>query len=146
MTYSSLKKNLCDISICIFQEFKPQKLDMLKVNNHIYLLSLKSFLGKDWPRWWYRRLLNSPLPTNTQNIQQLSLKIPETSWMTPTHQVNEKIPTLKQTGKAEPHSHCKTHPCQSAIQSRGNSQILASSWGIKGLDPTFNAPTFKTLI
>lgn len=40
---------------------------------------------------------------------------PENSWLTPTHQMNEKIPSSRQVGKVEILSHHKPHYHQNAI-------------------------------
>ena len=93
------------------------------------------------PRWWHRRLLNSPFSHgHTECIDTHgaipSERNPENSWVIPTHWVNEKISTLKQIGKTETHSHHKPHCQHSTKQSGRNSKLSASFWGAKCLDPT----------
>ena len=69
---------------------------------------------------------------------------PETSWVTPTRQANEKIPMSKQSGQAKTCSFHKPHPWHSARQLGTTPQQPAAPWGVKGLDHIPRAPTFKT--
>lgn len=118
-----------------------------------YLKILWPFTPKHWsqgegPRWWHRRLLNVPPPTDSQNVrlrtEQLPLeRNPETSWVTPTHRAKWENPHSKWVGKAEKHSHDEPHPQYSTTQLEGNPQLPASPWGAEGLDHTSSAHTFK---
>lgn len=88
------------------------------------------------PRYWYRKLLNFPLPwingCTTKHGAILSERNPETSWETPTHQAIEKIPTSESVAKTG------THSCHNPDPSTGlynlertcNSQLLPEEKGV----------------
>lgn len=71
----------------------------------------------------------------------LSERNPDTSWVTPTHWANEKKkPTSKRVRKAETLSHHKPHPDRETYTWE-ETRNLRFPWGVKGLNPTSNAPT-----
>ena len=80
------------------------------------------FLWQQFSWWWHRSLLvslgRSLFPKKHRNVQ-LHTAILETSWVTITHQANEKIPTWKQVAQAETHTCYKLHTQHSARHSRG---------------------------
>lgn len=69
---------------------------------------------------------------------------PETSWLALIHQENKKKPTLTWVGKPHTQSHHKPQPWHSDTQLGGNSQLPASLWRVKGLNPTVGTTTLKT--
>lgn len=93
-----------------------------------------------------RRLLNFPPPTHAPNVQLYMEQYPLgeiQKRLTPTYGTTEKIPTSKQVGKAEK-LHRKSHSQHNDIQLEGKTQLPASPWGKRGLDPTSSSPTLKT--
>lgn len=95
---------------------------------------------------------NSWLPSSHRHTENTvthkaipSERNPETSWLTPTHEMTEKTPLLKWIRKVDTHFHHKLCPQFSAIQLGGNSQFPASPWGVKGLDHTSSTPIFLSL-
>ena len=92
-----------------------------------YRLKNRNFLWQQFPLRWHRRLLVSPGSSLFPKIHRMysyciHRAILETSWETPAHQANEKIPTWKQVAQAETYLALNS---TLSIQSRGNPQLPA---------------------
>ena len=107
---------------------------------HLEVLVQDSNMGSSWihflpwTHWIYSYTWSNSLWKKSGN------------WVTPVHWVNEKIPTSIWIGKGETYSCHESNVWHRDIQSVGNSQLPASPWGAKSLDPTSSTPTFKTFI
>lgn len=107
--------------------------------------------GKKSKKWVKRKtrfcskmgLLNSPSHRHTKSIAMhgaiATERDPDTSWVSPSHQVSEKMPTLKWV-EGPNHTHHKPHP--STI--RKELTTLVFPWRAKELDPISSTLTFKT--
>lgn len=120
-----------------------------QTQKHLYPLfthKKNKSLESSGPKWQPQRMLNTPPPTDTPNLQlhmkESSLK--EFPLMIPAHWVNKKKPTWKWVGKAETQACHKPHSWHSNVQLRRNPQFPVSPWGVKDLDPTSSIPIFKT--
>lgn len=67
----------------------------------------------------------------------------ETSCVTPTPQVTEKVPTSKWGIKAGTQSHHRPQPTEHHTKLEENIQLPASAWGIKSLDPRASTPILR---
>ena len=118
-------------------------IDSLEVCRYIKKSSVSSS-----SRWQHRRPLNSPFCWHTKSTAIYgaisSERNLETGWVTPTYWVNKKIFTLGWIWKAKTNLCHKPYTWHRDKQSGGNSQLPASPWGLKGLDPTSSIPMLKT--
>lgn len=104
----------------IYTQFPRPMLTVVIVSNLSFLLfwALKNQHQRSGSRWWHKRILNSPLPTATANLQLRRKQPPlrkkkknlKTAWATSTHLTEERslwkwVEEAGPPAGGEPHPH-----------------------------------------
>ena len=80
------------------------------------------------------------------NMDQFTQRNPETSCVTSSHWMTEKVPTLKWGGKTETHSRVKPHSQHITVELGENFQLSAFPGKVKGLGHTYRSPALSAAL
>lgn len=80
------------------------------------------------------------------NMDQFPQRNPETSCVTSSHWMTEKVPTLKWGGKTETHSCVKPHPQHITLELEEDFQLSAFLRRVKGLGHTYRSPALSAAL